>query len=50
MAESRAARRRKKQGPLPQRILDLMKDADPNEANLGIQGVSYVSERFYEAV
>ena len=35
MTESRIARRRKKQGPLPQRILDLMKDADPNEINQG---------------
>ena len=35
MTESRIARRRKKQGPLPQRILDLMKDAQEGEANQG---------------
>ena len=44
MTESRIARRRKKQGPLPQRILDLMKDEDPNEIN---QGTNIHQRKFY---
>ena len=36
MAEGRVQRRRRDQKPLPQRILDLMKDGNPNEAHQGI--------------
>jgi hypothetical protein len=36
VAEGRVQRRRRNQKPLPQRILDLMKDANPNEAHQGI--------------
>ena len=35
VAEGRVQRRRRNQKPLPQRILDLMKDANPNEAHQG---------------
>ena len=35
MAEGRVQRRRRNQKPLPQRILDLMKDPNPNEAHQG---------------
>ena len=36
VAEGRVQRRRRDQKPLPQRILDLMKDGNPNEAHQGI--------------
>ena len=42
VAEGRVQRRRRNQKPLPQRILDLMKDANPNEAHQGIVIAAFI--------
>ena len=46
MAEGRVQRRRRDQKPLPQRILDLMKEANPNEAHQGIDSYCRIYQEF----